>query len=127
MSTGEWILSGNWPISTDCPSVNHNTGLTLLQLGTVNGYRLYYLDAAMTVQLLNYNPNTTLWTYGGTVSDDEQLTTSMASEFHTEGDSTTNITIATVRDLDNIEVSRLDHDEGYHICSSSFPMSALSE
>jgi hypothetical protein len=118
MSTGQWILTGNWPISIGTPSVNRLTGLSLLQLGPVEGYRLYYHDASMTVQVLDYNPNTTEWSYGGTVSGDPQLTTAMAAEFHTEDGSMSNITVVTVKDSSNLEISRFSQDDKYHICKS---------
>jgi hypothetical protein len=116
MSTGQWVVTGNWPISIGTPSVNRQTGLALLQLGPVEGYRLYYHDANMAIQVLDYNPNTTEWYYGGTVSGDSQPTLNLAAEFHTEGGSASNITVLSVKDASNLEESRFNKDDSYHIC-----------
>ncbi|KAL1871982.1 hypothetical protein VTK73DRAFT_1812 [Phialemonium thermophilum] len=112
--TGKFKRQGSWVISDGAPSINEKTGLAALLLGSTTGYRVYFHDANMTINELGYTTDTD-WGYNGIVSQDPQISTAISAAFTGKN----NITVVSPRDSNNIEVSRFNTDQTWHI--STFP------
>ncbi|KAH6648764.1 hypothetical protein BKA67DRAFT_371977 [Truncatella angustata] len=114
-NTGYWLNQGDWIISGDAPSVSSSTGLAAVLLGATGGYRVYYHDANMTIRQLGYTSDTN-WADKGPVSQDEGLGNAIGAIWVQK---TNNITVATAKDNENIEISRWMSDDSWHV--STFP------
>ncbi len=114
MKTGKFVSQGNWIISDGVPSVHNETGLAALVLGQTAGYRVYFHDRNQSINQLSYT-NDNGWQYGGLVSQDTQSSPAIHAAFADKS----NITVVTPKDSRNIEVSRWNSDNSWHICMSS--------
>lgn len=97
-------------------NINANTGLAAILLGETGGYRVYYHDLNTELSQIGYSTENDLgWVYEGVVSrDPSSLGTGIGAQF--TGDN--NISVVTPRDAANIEVSRYNSDELWHICKT---------
>ncbi|KAI1442727.1 hypothetical protein F5Y02DRAFT_236866 [Annulohypoxylon stygium] len=112
-NTGHWINTGEYVTSGGSPKVSPTSALSVVLLGAMDGYRVYYNDLEGTLHSIGYTSSSG-WTYYGIVSNDKVSTQAIASTF-----SKKNITVMRPRDDSNIGVSRLNSDNLWHL--STFP------
>lgn len=112
--SGKFVSQGEWVISGDAPSVSSNTGLASLVLGSTAGYRVYYHDDNQAVNEIGYTTETG-WHYRDMVSPDHH---SASSAIHAAFTGNANISVIFPRDSENIEVTRFNTDDSWHICES---------
>ncbi|KAK0633101.1 hypothetical protein B0T14DRAFT_505848 [Immersiella caudata] len=115
MNTGLFKSNGNWIISGEDNTVHANTSLAAVLLGSTGGYRVYYNDADMTINEIGYQPGGDGWVWRGIISKDIQATPALGAFFTGKE----NITVASVRDAQNVEVVRYNSDTTWRI--STFP------
>ncbi|KAK4453349.1 hypothetical protein QBC34DRAFT_203237 [Podospora aff. communis PSN243] len=115
MNTGLFKSNGNWIISGADNTVHANTSLAAVLLGATGGYRLYYNDADMTINEIGYQPGGDGWVWRGIISKDIQSSPALGAFFSGKE----NITVASIRDSQNIEVVRYNSDTTWRI--STFP------
>jgi len=113
--TGVFRTVGSYLISSGAPSVNENTGLASVLLGSTAGYRVFYHDQNMTVNQLAYanGVNNNNWGWDGVVDYDVPRGNALASQF-TGAD---NMTVAYPKDASNVGVARYNSDKLWHICT----------
>jgi hypothetical protein len=109
--SGKFTSQGSWVISGDAPSVNSNTGLASLVLGSTAGYRVYYHDDDDAISEIGYTTDTN-WHYRDVVSPDHPATNAIHAAFT----GSANISVVFPRDSENIEVTRFNTDDSWHIC-----------
>ncbi|KAI3321769.1 hypothetical protein HD806DRAFT_545474 [Xylariaceae sp. AK1471] len=102
--------TNQWIISTDIGSIHEDTGLAAVNLGSTNGYRVYYQQEDLTTSTMKYVPNE-IWTWNGNVSQDS----SKGFPIHAGFTDTDKITVVTPRDKGNIEVSTMQPNETWVI------------
>ncbi|KAH6607015.1 hypothetical protein Trco_003328 [Trichoderma cornu-damae] len=107
---GEYIISD----TANIKSIHANTGLSVELLGSTAGYRLYYHDEDSRVNQLSYTTSTD-WTYAGIVSQDPVFGYALGSAHS----ATTNISVVFPRSAKDMEVSRFNKDNTWHI--ATFP------
>ncbi|ORY67276.1 uncharacterized protein BCR38DRAFT_153959 [Pseudomassariella vexata] len=112
--TGFWSNTGDWIISAGSSSVSSTTGLSVVLLGSEDGYRVFYSDTAEKLRYLGYTTDSD-WADYGAVSNDEVAGTAIGAMFSGGN----NITVVTPRDSQNMEVSRFAKDDSWYI--STFP------
>lgn len=110
-SSGKFTSQGSWVISGDSPSVNSQTGLASLVLGSTAGYRVYYHDEDQAINEIGYTTETG-WHYREMVSPDHPA----SSAIHAAFTGNANISVVFPRDSENIEVTRFNTDDSWHIC-----------
>ncbi|KAM0257760.1 hypothetical protein ACHAQJ_004211 [Trichoderma viride] len=110
--TGEYVISNTSNVSPD--DIHPNTGLAVELLGSTAGYRVFYHNKDGQVNELSYTTSTN-WDYGGSVSQDSTSGFALGSAHS----STDNITVVFPKSSKDIEVSRLNQDNTWHI--STFP------
>lgn len=111
---GSWVISDGVPQVDDQQSISNETGLASLVLGDTEGYRVYYHDANMHIHEISYTTETN-WHYSGGVSQAPAFSRAIHAQFTGSG----NISVASPKDAQNIEVSRLNSDKTWHL--STFP------
>ncbi|KAI0883861.1 uncharacterized protein GGS22DRAFT_26845 [Annulohypoxylon maeteangense] len=112
-NTGHWINTGEYVTSGGSPKVSPTSALSVVLLGSVDGYRLYYNDLEGSLHQIGYTTATS-WAYYGLVSNDKTSSQAIGTTF-----SKKNITVVRPRDDNNIGVSRLYSDNLWHL--STFP------
>jgi hypothetical protein len=120
--SGKFISQGYWSISDDSPSVNTNTGLASLLLGSTAGYRVYFHDKSNSVNEIAYTPKNGSWHYNKVVSRHRTASNAIHAAFTGNA----NISVVVPFDAENVEVMRFNTDETWHICEfhpSSHPLS----
>ncbi|KAI1875932.1 uncharacterized protein JN550_001428 [Neoarthrinium moseri] len=117
-NTGYWLNTGDWIVSDGAPSISNSTGLAAVLLGSNDGYRVYYHDTNNTLCQLGYTSDTE-WDYKGSVSHDGKLGNAIAAAWSKNK----NITVATPKDGENIEVSRFFDDNLWHVTTFPRPLS----
>ena len=117
MATGTFVSQGNWIISDSQHSISNTTGLAALVLSSTAGYRVYYHDSEQAINQINYTSNNG-WNYGGYVTQDVVSSNAIGAAF-----TDSNITVVNPRDSRNIEVSRWNTDNSWHI--STYPPWAI--
>ncbi|KAK0655789.1 hypothetical protein B0T16DRAFT_302194, partial [Cercophora newfieldiana] len=115
MNTGRFKSNGNWIISGEDNSVHPNTSLAAILLGSTGGYRVYYNDADMTINEIGYQPGGDGWVWRGIISRDIQASPALGAFFTGKE----NITVASIRDAQNVEVVRYNSDTTWKV--STFP------
>lgn len=105
----EYVISETANVKNS--SIHENTGLAVELLGSTAGYRVYYHDNKSQVQELFYTTKTN-WNYGGIVSQDPVSSFALG----TGHSSTDNITVVFPKSDKDIEVSRFNSDNSWHIC-----------
>lgn len=111
-NTGYWLSQGDWIVSGGAPSISSNTGLAAVLLGATDGYRVFYHDNNMTLRQLGYTSATT-WADKGAISQDDNLGTAIGAIWVAKSN---NITVASPKDSENIEISRWHADNSWHVC-----------
>ncbi|KAK3365268.1 hypothetical protein B0T24DRAFT_724142 [Lasiosphaeria ovina] len=114
MATGLFTRVGTWNISAEAPSVNNNTGLSALLLGSTGGYRLYFHDRDMAINEIGYTP-TTGWKWNGIVNRAVQSSPAIHAAFSNQN----NISVVAPFDDNNIGVTRFGNDSVWRL--STFP------
>ncbi|KAK3935680.1 hypothetical protein QBC46DRAFT_45021 [Diplogelasinospora grovesii] len=117
MTTGLFQSVGSWIISGQAPSISTGTGLAALLLGSTAGYRVYFHDQDMAVNELAYTQATN-WVYTGVISQDTQYSPAIHAAFS----GTNNISVVTPRDAHDIEVTRWNSDNSWHITTLPRPL-----
>ncbi|KAI1100160.1 hypothetical protein F4804DRAFT_336543 [Jackrogersella minutella] len=96
-------------------SVHSMTGLMALNLGSENGYRVYFQDERKATKALGYNQETNIWRLEGLISRDSIGGFPIGACFL----DIDQITVVEARDNDNIEISKQLHNGTWII--STFP------
>ncbi|KAI0384330.1 hypothetical protein F5Y04DRAFT_277701 [Hypomontagnella monticulosa] len=112
-STGRWENTGEFIISNGSPKVAPTSGISVVLLGAMDGYRVFYNDLDGTLQQIGYT-RTTTWQHYGVVSHDKASSQAISTTF-----SDKNISVVRARDDQNMGVSRWYKDNTWHI--STFP------
>ncbi|KAI1212508.1 uncharacterized protein F4807DRAFT_413315 [Annulohypoxylon truncatum] len=112
-NTGHWQNTGEYITSGGSPKVSPTSALSVVLLGSMDGYRVYYNDLEGSLHQIGYTTATS-WAYYGLVSNDKTSAQAIGSTF-----SKKNITVMRPRDDNNIGVSRLFSDNLWHL--STFP------
>ncbi|KAI1460116.1 hypothetical protein F4805DRAFT_16170 [Annulohypoxylon moriforme] len=112
-NTGHWQNTGEYITSGGSPKVSPTSALSVVLLGSMDGYRVYYNDLEGSLHQIGYT-SATSWAYYGLVSNDKTSAQAIGSTF-----SKKNITVMRPRDDSNIGVSRLYSDNLWHL--STFP------
>lgn len=113
--TGAYKLVESSVISdrSGTPAVHPETGLSVTLLGEQEGYRVFFHDRAKALQFLKFT-QVESWSYGGPVSTN---TNRSGMAIHSMFSGVRNVTVVTPRDTSNMEVSRLNIDGAWHICT----------
>ena len=114
MSTGLFESEGNWIVSNGAPSIHSNSGLAAVVLNATAGYRVYYHNSDGAISELSYTPNV-LWEYSGIISQDINSLPALAVAFSVSS----NITVASARDQQNIAVTRFNKDGSWFRCTQT--------
>ncbi|KAI2472297.1 hypothetical protein F4781DRAFT_438521 [Annulohypoxylon bovei var. microspora] len=112
-NTGHWQNTGEYVTSGGAPKVSPTSALSVVLLGSMDGYRVYYNDLEGALHQIGYTTATS-WAYYGLVSNDKTSAQAIGTTF-----SKKNITVVRPRDDGNMGVSRLFSDNLWHL--SSFP------
>lgn len=80
-------------------------------LGSTGGYRVFYHDTNMTLRQLGYTKDTN-WADNGAISQDENLGNAIGAIYVTGNK---NMTVATPKNSENIEISRFNSDDSWHV------------
>ncbi|EXL77390.1 hypothetical protein FOPG_08157 [Fusarium oxysporum f. sp. conglutinans race 2 54008] len=105
MTTGKLVRDREFQISAAAgvDSIHNQTGLSIVNLGEKDGYRLFYHDKDRKVKMLWYTDDDG-WNDGGAISQDTAGGMALGSTIH----DLKNITVPFPKDSENIELSRLD-------------------
>ncbi|WKT50926.1 hypothetical protein QSH57_015896 [Fusarium oxysporum f. sp. vasinfectum] len=105
MTTGKLVRDREFQISAAAgvDSIHNETGLSIVNLGEKDGYRLFYHDKDRKVKMLWYTDDDG-WNDGGAISQDTAGGMALGSTIH----DLKNITVPFPKDSENIELSRLD-------------------
>ncbi|KAI1064203.1 hypothetical protein LB506_007776 [Fusarium annulatum] len=105
MTTGKLIRDREFQISAAAgvDSIHNETGLSIVNLGEKDGYRLFYHDEDRRVKMLWYTDDDG-WNDGGAISQDTAGGIALGSTIH----DLKNITVPFPKDSENVELSRLD-------------------
>ncbi|KAF4957006.1 hypothetical protein FGADI_3418 [Fusarium gaditjirri] len=105
MTTGKLVRDREFQISAAAgvDSIHNETGLSIVNLGEKDGYRLFYHDEDRKVKMLWYTDDDG-WNDGGDISQDPAGGMALGSTIH----DLKNITVPFPKDYENIELSRLD-------------------
>ncbi|SCN66442.1 uncharacterized protein FFB20_02201 [Fusarium fujikuroi] len=105
MTTGKLIRDREFQISAAAgvDSIHNETGLSIVNLGEKDGYRLFYHDEDRRVKMLWYTDDDG-WNDGGAISQDTAGGMALGSTIH----DLKNITVPFPKDSENVELSRLD-------------------
>ena len=109
MGNGTFGSQGNWIISNTSHPVGNETGLAALALGTSTDYRVYYHDNQRAInQLISSGDSGWLW--DGYISQDVTSSPAIHAAFTEK-----NVTLIAPRDSKNMEISRWNTDNSWHI------------
>jgi hypothetical protein len=105
MTTGKLVRDREFQISAAAgvDSIHNETGLSIVNLGEKDGYRLFYHDEDRKVKMLWYTDDDG-WNDGGAISQDTAGGMALGSTIH----DFKNITVPFPKNSENIELSRLD-------------------
>ncbi|KAF5261708.1 hypothetical protein FOXYS1_7603 [Fusarium oxysporum] len=105
MTTGKLVRDREFQISAAAgvDSIHNETGLSIVNLGEKDGYRLFYHDEDRKVKMLWYTGDDG-WNDGGAISQDTAGGMALGSTIH----DFKNITVPFPKNSENIELSRLD-------------------
>lgn len=105
MTTGKLVRDREFQISAAAgvDSIHNETGLSIVNLGEKDGYRLFYHDEDRKVKMLWYTDDDG-WNDGGAISQDTAGGTALGSTIY----DLKNITVPFPKDSENVELSRLD-------------------
>ncbi|RKK88323.1 hypothetical protein BFJ69_g179 [Fusarium oxysporum] len=105
MTTGKLVRDREFQISAAAgvDSIHNETGLSIVNLGEKDGYRLFYHDKDRKVKMLWYTDDDG-WNDGGAIPQDTAGGMALGSTIH----DLKNITVPFPKDSENIELSRLD-------------------
>ncbi|AEO65695.1 uncharacterized protein THITE_2112937 [Thermothielavioides terrestris NRRL 8126] len=117
MSTGLFQNQGEWPISTNVPSIHANSGLAAVLLGDTAGYRVYFHDNDSAINELGYT-TADGWNYRGVISHDINSLPGLGAAFS----GTDNITVVSPRDSQNIATTRLNADSTWFRSTLPHPL-----
>lgn len=109
MTSGRFLLQGNWTVTSGAPSVHSNSGLAAIVLGEDSGYRVYFHDEDGAINELSYSRNSG-WEYHGRISRDINSLPAIGAGFSGKE----NITVASPRDEENIAATRWNKDETWY-------------
>ncbi|KAI2643344.1 hypothetical protein GGS21DRAFT_10553 [Xylaria nigripes] len=107
-ASSQWII-------LDGKSVHPNTGLAAVNLGSENGYRVYYQESDFTTCALTYMPGFVNWEWSGPISQDPLKQLPITAGFSDPSA----IVVVSPRDEENIEVIMQQADKSWVI--TSFP------
>ncbi|KAF4420114.1 hypothetical protein FACUT_11279 [Fusarium acutatum] len=105
MTTGKLVRDREFQISAAAgvDSIHNETGISIINLGEKDGYRLFYHDEDRKVKMLWYTDDDG-WNDGGAISQDTAGGMALGSTIH----DLKNITVPFPKDSENVELSRLD-------------------
>ncbi|KAH8886637.1 hypothetical protein GQ53DRAFT_844857 [Thozetella sp. PMI_491] len=129
MTAGKFILTYNGCASLAAPSIHNETGISSILLGSIAGYRTFYHDENMVINMIGYDFQSG-YRYLGIVDKDVQESRTLTSWYIGVDQgiydaNTQNITVATPRDNKTIEVMQWNSDKSWHV--STFPGTLTSE
>ncbi|KAI1105979.1 hypothetical protein F4804DRAFT_80498 [Jackrogersella minutella] len=116
-NTGHWQSSGEYITSEGSPKVSPTSALSVVLLGSTDGYRVFYNDLEGTLHQVGYTTSTA-WAYYGVVSQDQTSAQAIGSTFTDKN----NISVVRPRDDKNIGVSRWYSDNLWHISTLPEPL-----
>jgi hypothetical protein len=120
-ATGEFESTDtDQEITTDMPKPGANSGLASILLSATDGYRIFYQDDKSNVQLINYDPSSSKFLYGGIVSQDNLTGSGLTAAFS----SYNNITVAMAKS-NSIEIAEFGQDATWwlgKISNAQFPV-----
>ncbi|KAL2158388.1 hypothetical protein VTH06DRAFT_4436 [Thermothelomyces fergusii] len=117
MTSGRFLLQGNWTITSGAPSIHSNSGLSAIVLGEDTGYRVYFHDEDGAINELYYTLDSG-WEHRGPISQDINSLPAVGAGFSGRG----NITVASPRDERNIAVTRFNRDETWFRTTLPHPL-----
>ncbi|KAL2169714.1 hypothetical protein VTG60DRAFT_5767 [Thermothelomyces hinnuleus] len=120
MTTGQFLLRGNWTVTSGAPSVHSNSGLAAVVLGADTGYRVYFHDEDGAINELFYNRDIN-WEYRGPISQDINSLPALGAAFSGRE----NITVASPRDERNIAATRWNKDETWYRTTLPHPLALM--
>ncbi len=112
ISTGKFVSQGNYVISGDTPSLNNETGLAALVLSSTAGYRVFYHDKNQAIGQITFT-NEDGWHWDKIISQSSPSSPAMHAVFHDTKNF--NISVVTPFDDKNIEITRWNTDQSWHI------------
>ncbi|QGI70187.1 hypothetical protein CEK26_002520 [Fusarium fujikuroi] len=121
MTTGKLIRDREFQISAAAgvDSIHNETGLSIVNLGEKDGYRLFYHDEDRRVKMLWYTDDDG-WNDGGAISQDTAGGMALGSTIH----DLKNITVPFPKDSENVELSRLDKSGLWTLDEAEFSLPA---
>lgn len=117
-ATGQFVSQNvDTVISDGMPSVNSDTGLAAVLLGSTQGYRVFAHDDEMHVHQIQYSNGLAAWDYAGVVSEDKPASNSLAAAFTSKG----NVSVSVPKGQSDVEVMRANSDDKWWLCESPIP------
>ncbi|OLN85710.1 hypothetical protein CCHL11_07762 [Colletotrichum chlorophyti] len=118
-STGRYAIVGEYYISetAEVPSIHNETGISVQLLGSDTGYRVLFHDENRRVNVLSYTPKTN-WNYHGLISQDTAAGFGLTSIHSGQ----TNVSVIFPKDSANLEVSRFNKDDTWHLDAMPRPL-----